>query len=100
MLDRRVESPFVGRGRELDQMRGAWEATRTQGVGAILVTGEAGTGKTSLVRAFLGALPSDHTILLGSCVAQDAGILPYGPFVAALRRLRRSFRQERLEALV
>ena len=100
MLDRRVESPFVGRGRELDQMRGAWEATRTQGVGAILVTGEAGTGKTSLVRAFLGFLPSDHTILLGSCVAQDAGILPYGPFVAALRRLRRSFRQERLEALV
>lgn len=100
MLDHRAEAPFVGRQSELEWMRSAWDSSRTHRAGTIVLTGEAGTGKSSLVRAFIDSLPSGHTVLQGSCVPQDAGTLPYGPFVATVRRLRRTLGTEELRSAI
>ena len=43
-------SPLVGRGRELDELRRALDELLDGTGGLILLTGEAGMGKTSLVR--------------------------------------------------
>jgi ATP/maltotriose-dependent transcriptional regulator MalT len=91
---------FVGRRVELDALQKAWATSCTDGAAGILVTGEAGTGKTSLVDQFLASLPAGHLVLRGACVPQDAGTLPYGPFVAAVRRLRRTSAAEELRALL
>ncbi|GGL08831.1 LuxR family transcriptional regulator [Sphaerisporangium melleum] len=51
----------------------------------VLVEGEAGIGKTRLVRAALGRLPSgDRAVLLGYC-HQIREPFPYGPVIEALR---------------
>jgi len=65
--------------------------------GLILVTGEAGTGKTLLCRTLLSRLSDRHTIsvVLDPCVSfeelllhvlQDFGVLPERPATEALRR--------------
>jgi class 3 adenylate cyclase/tetratricopeptide (TPR) repeat protein len=41
-------SPFVGRTRELDHLVGVWEAVVAGGHGAVLITGDAGVGKSRL----------------------------------------------------
>lgn len=47
--------PLVGRSRQLDQLRSAHEASR-RSAHVVLVEGEAGVGKTSLIGAFLDEL--------------------------------------------
>ncbi|MDH2423897.1 LuxR family transcriptional regulator [Sphaerisporangium sp. TRM90804] len=77
-----VSSPaVVGRASELRSLVDAM--TRPPAV--VLVEGEAGIGKTRLVRAALGRLPSgDRTVLLGYC-HQIREPFPYGPVFEALR---------------
>ncbi|HET8757996.1 MAG TPA: AAA family ATPase [Solirubrobacteraceae bacterium] len=63
-----VLSPLVGRRRELDLLAGRWEQA-THGLGeAVFVTGEAGIGKSRLIRELLAAIePDDATILEFQC---------------------------------
>ncbi|WP_248965962.1 ATP-binding protein [Sphaerisporangium perillae] len=77
-----VPSPaLVGRASELRTLTDAM--TRPPAV--VLVEGEAGIGKTRLVRAALGRLPSgDRAVLLGYC-HQIREPFPYGPVFEALR---------------
>ncbi|MFC4586651.1 ATP-binding protein [Sphaerisporangium corydalis] len=77
-----VPSPaLIGRASELRAVIGAM--TRPPAV--VLVEGEAGMGKTRLVRAALGRLPSgDRAVLLGYC-HQIREPFPYGPVFEALR---------------
>src|SRR5262249_7653711 len=70
----RVRGAFVGRERELAQLRAAWE----RGSGTVLVAGEAGIGKTRLA-AELARTIRRGTVLYGRC---DEGLaVPYQPFV-------------------
>ncbi|WP_405144716.1 AAA family ATPase [Sphaerisporangium sp. NBC_01403] len=80
-----VPSPaLVGRASELRALIDAM--TRPPAV--VLVEGEAGIGKTRLVRAALGRLPSgDRAVLLGYC-HQIREPFPYGPVFEALRDIR------------
>ncbi|MEU6425063.1 AAA family ATPase [Microbispora sp. NPDC046973] len=76
--------PLVGRATELRTLIDA--VTRPPAV--VLVEGEAGIGKTRLVRAALDRLPSgDRAVLLGYC-HQIREPFPYGPVFEALRDVR------------
>ncbi|WP_426654995.1 BTAD domain-containing putative transcriptional regulator [Mycobacterium seoulense] len=78
--------PFVGRGRELEQLSSAWQASLAGGANAVLIAGEPGVGKTRLAGEWarqaydLGAL-----VIYGRC-DEDLGA-PYQPFAEALRSL-------------
>ncbi|GGO01954.1 LuxR family transcriptional regulator [Microbispora rosea subsp. aerata] len=76
--------PLVGRATELRTLIDA--VARPPAV--VLVEGEAGIGKTRLVRAALDRLPSgDRAVLLGYC-HQIREPFPYGPVFEALRDIR------------
>lgn len=106
-----VSPVFVGRAAEfaalLDALAGAAALTgadapddgRTPRAGggprALLIGGEAGVGKTRLVEEFLGeAVRRGAVVTVGGCVATGSGGLPYAPFSAALRALRRALPDE------
>jgi eukaryotic-like serine/threonine-protein kinase len=59
--------PFVGRARELAELRGAFDEARAGGNVVALVTGPSGIGKTTLVEGFLGALGDAALVLRGRC---------------------------------
>lgn len=77
-------SPYVGRDRQQEALRRALDqaagGTRT----TVVVTGEAGIGKTRLAaRAAADAHEAGATVLFGRCEADP--VVPYQPFVEALR---------------
>jgi DNA-binding SARP family transcriptional activator len=73
---------MVGRGLELEQLRKRWRAAAAGRLQVVLVTGEAGVGKTSLVAAIAREAGSGTT-LYGR--ADDEAIIPFQPFVEATR---------------
>jgi DNA-binding CsgD family transcriptional regulator/tetratricopeptide (TPR) repeat protein len=83
----RIASPeFVGRGEELRQLRAVLDGARAGVVGAVIVGGEAGVGKTRLLAELrAGAESAGHRFLVGGCVDLGDGAPPYDPLVAALR---------------
>jgi DNA-binding CsgD family transcriptional regulator/tetratricopeptide (TPR) repeat protein len=88
----RVSSPIlVGRAAELAALLGALDAAAGGRTTTVLVSGEAGIGKTRLVREFAAdARASGAVVLHGGCVrlGRDEG-LPFAPVVEALRGLLR-----------
>jgi DNA-binding CsgD family transcriptional regulator/tetratricopeptide (TPR) repeat protein len=80
--------PFVGRSGELQTLRALMPMADGEGRRVVLVVGEAGSGKSRLVREFAGeAAGSGVLVLYGAC---DAVVrTPYGPFVEALDHLAR-----------
>jgi DNA-binding CsgD family transcriptional regulator/tetratricopeptide (TPR) repeat protein len=81
--------PFVGRSAELGRLRTLMPRADGEGRRVVLVGGEAGSGKSRLVREFAGeAVEEGALVLCGSC---DAVVrTPYGPFVDALDHLARA----------
>jgi predicted ATPase len=89
----RVSSPsFVGRVEPLARLRAA---ARPQGVGAVVVGGEAGVGKTRLVRQIADEVAQPVAdegagcVLSGTCIDLGEGGPPFGPMVEILRTLVR-----------
>ncbi|HVW17733.1 MAG TPA: AAA family ATPase, partial [Solirubrobacteraceae bacterium] len=82
-------SPFVGRAAELGRLRALVPRGADDGRRIALVGGEAGSGKSRLVRELAQAVAADGvTVLYGAC---DAVVrTPYQPFADALGRLVRS----------
>ena len=80
--------PFVGRSNELAILRTLMPWSEDAGCRVVLVGGEAGCGKTRLVREFARAAADEGALVLhGAC---DAVVRPpYGPFVEALNHLAR-----------
>jgi predicted ATPase len=77
---------LVGRELELQRLTAGTQRAREGTGGILLVSGDAGVGKTRLI-AELARLESDTLVLCG--VASPVGTAPYGAVVAALRaRLR------------
>ena len=77
---------FIGREPELGLLQEALEQATAGSPKVILVSGEAGVGKSSLLEAFCHGVASSW-VLLGNCVELGAGELPYAPFIAAFRHL-------------
>ena len=80
--------PFVGRASELETLRTLMPWDVGEGRRVVLVGGEAGSGKSRLVREFAGEMAARGTLVLyGAC---DAVVrAPYGAFVEALEHLVR-----------
>ena len=79
-------TPFVGREREVDALRAAFEAARDGHGQVAFVVGEAGLGKSRLLREFQRRLGDEpHTWIEGHC-AELARNTPFGAIVDALRR--------------
>jgi DNA-binding CsgD family transcriptional regulator len=90
-------SPFVGRLRELATLAALVPRADAEPRRIVLVGGEAGSGKSRLVREFAHAAASEDVLVLyGAC---DAVVrTPYRPFVEALDQLIRASDPETLRA--
>jgi DNA-binding SARP family transcriptional activator len=84
--------PFIGRDAEREQLRPALESA-IQGAGSVvLVTGEAGMGKSRLAAHLAGqATRLGARVILGQCHETDQ-ILAFGPWAEALRQAGSSAR--------
>jgi predicted ATPase/DNA-binding CsgD family transcriptional regulator len=80
--------PFVGRSRELAELRRLLQDAASEGGRVALLSGESGSGKSRLVRELAQEAANDGVLVLyGAC---DAVVgTPYGPFVTALEQLAR-----------
>lgn len=85
---------FVGRREQLDLLKTRWRATRTGQGSTVLVAGDAGLGKSRLVKEFCESGVGEHgVVVVGECLEYAPG--PFAPFVDVLRALIR----DRPEAL-
>ncbi|MFB4302616.1 AAA family ATPase [Actinomadura sp. NTSP31] len=89
MASRSVSPVLVGRERERAALLAAHgDAAREATV--VLVGGEAGMGKTRLVREFASGLGASARTVAGGCTDLGTDGPPFGAFVTALRRLVRA----------
>ncbi|MEX1170434.1 MAG: AAA family ATPase [Chloroflexota bacterium] len=86
-MDLRVSSPvFIGRSEALGRLSAALEGARGGQSVKLLVSGEAGVGKTRLVTEFTGAARASGALILsGGCIDLGERGVPYAPIVEALR---------------
>ncbi len=80
-----AESPFVGRGLELNQLTEAWNTVRKRGAHLVLVTGEPGIGKTRLAHELGRRVRAEGHVVASARAYEAAGRLPWGPVVDLLR---------------
>jgi DNA-binding CsgD family transcriptional regulator len=78
------DQPIVGRAVEREAMSAAYARARAGQAQLLLVTGQAGLGKTRLVED-LRASATDAQVLTGESAPLAGSALAYGPFVDALR---------------
>jgi DNA-binding CsgD family transcriptional regulator/sugar phosphate isomerase/epimerase len=86
--------PFTGRLRELATLRALIPHGESDGVRFALIAGEAGSGKSRLVREFAHEAAGSALVLYGAC--DPVLRRPYGPFVEALEQLLRRTAPETL----
>ena len=87
-----VRAGIVGRQEQRDQLRRALDDVVRDGARFVLIGGDAGAGKTTVIEAFaadLSASLSDRQaqLIRGQCVPMGGEGLPYAPVVGALRDL-------------
>ncbi len=87
---RRISSPeFVGRQAEIDRLIGAFEESAEDRAPVILIAGEAGIGKTRLVRELSRLVEGKNgRVLQGGCVEMGDEGLPFAPIIEVLDTLR------------
>jgi len=98
-LDAALSTTVVGREGELDFLRRRWEKSRARCGGLVLISGEAGVGKTRLAEAFADRVRwKGARVLWGRCYKFDQG-LPYQPFSDMLRSVLPALRSTELRDL-
>ncbi len=76
---------FVGRADALEVLSSFVQALAPGAPGPVLVSGEAGIGKTRLIRELVSRLSeSDTNVLSGACVDLRSGRVPFAPLAQAL----------------
>ena len=84
---RRLDTPLVGRTRELEQLRAAFERVQQERLcAAATVLGAAGIGKSRLAYELFELVGGRATVLLGRCLPYGDGIT-FFPIVEMLRDL-------------
>jgi DNA-binding SARP family transcriptional activator/DNA polymerase III delta prime subunit len=99
MLERRYESPFIGRGAQLQRLRAAWAGVQLHGARRlVLIAGEPGVGKTRLALEFARQVGGrDALVLFGRCWDEPLG--SYEPMLSALRHVEEALGAGALESL-
>ncbi|ASU86168.1 helix-turn-helix transcriptional regulator [Nocardiopsis gilva YIM 90087] len=88
-MERRDPSPvFVGREAELKELLDDADAARREASTAVLITGEAGVGKSRLLREYADRAAMGR-VVTGGCLELGVEGLPFAPFVTVLRLLAR-----------
>ena len=79
--------PLVGRRKEYRRLKEAWHAGAHERVPLILVSGEAGVGKSRLVKSFLDSVSAgaEVTVVKGRCLAHGPAL--YQPFPQLLKNV-------------
>ena len=86
-LDALADVPLVGREQDLAFLADGWLAALSGGCSLLLISGEAGVGKTRLVQAFAdGQRWQGARVLTGRCYEFER-LLPYQPVAEALQAL-------------
>ncbi len=98
MTERWPTRPLVGREGDLGALVGVLESVRQGRMATVFLTGDAGVGKTRLVRELV-ARADDATVLLGAAT-DIAESPPFWPVASALRALLRSSRGEPVRRLL
>ncbi|MFI7120391.1 ATP-binding protein [Amycolatopsis sp. NPDC049868] len=80
---------LVGRDAELAALGEVYEVAVAEGAAVAIVAGEAGIGKSRLVAEFTDRLGTVARTVRGECLELGADSLPFAPFTAVVRRLRR-----------
>ncbi|WP_188743194.1 helix-turn-helix transcriptional regulator [Agromyces bauzanensis] len=78
---------MIGRDADLAKLYERLGEVRAGAPFTVIIGGEAGIGKTRLIREFEAGLPSDVRLLAGQCVDLGTVAAPYAPVKAALRTL-------------
>lgn len=101
-VSERISSPIlIGRSAELATIDGVLDATVSGGSTSVLISGEAGVGKTRLVMEISRrAEGRGMRVLRGGCANLGASGVPYDPFVEALRGLARDLDATQLASIV
>lgn len=82
-----AEDVFAGREAEISELRRFLEDAVHGTAGMMLVTGEAGVGKTSLVEHALAEFVDQMMVLAGGCLPLTSMSVPFLPLRSALRDL-------------
>ncbi|WP_165367893.1 ATP-binding protein, partial [Phytoactinopolyspora endophytica] len=91
-----VEFSLVGRVGELDQLGAALDRAIAGNPATVLVSGEAGVGKTRLVTEFAErARAAGASVVFGQCIELGDSGLPYGPIIGIMRELLSQLGTER-----
>jgi serine/threonine protein kinase len=92
-LQETAQPPFVGRGAEIAQLSAAFERVCGGEQVVVLVAGESGIGKTTLVERFLAGIDVEKRarLLAGRCYAYEA--LPYKAFDGVVDALTSQLRE-------
>ena len=79
---------WIGRKTEMAALRAAFRQASAGRMGAVLIAGEAGVGKSRLVAEFAAELPETEAfVLVGQGVELGEHEIPYAPVIGALRPL-------------
>ncbi|MBA2725971.1 MAG: AAA family ATPase, partial [Actinobacteria bacterium] len=82
---RRLDSPLVGRGYELEILRGAFDrSVRERSCHLFTILGSAGVGKSRLVAEFLGEKEDPARVIQGRCLPYGEGIT-YWPLAEIIK---------------
>ncbi len=78
---------MIGRDADLARLNERLAEVRAGSPFTVIIGGEAGIGKTRLIREFRRGLPADVRLLAGQCVDLGSVAAPYAPVKTALRTL-------------
>jgi len=79
---------LVGRADQLGELAEIWAGATGGRAAAVLIGGDAGVGKTTVVDAFCRSIESEARVVRGQCVPLGGDGLAYVPIVAILRDLQ------------
>ena len=85
LLDRIARGRLIGRERELEELKAHWQRAGEEHRHVVLLSGEAGIGKTRLAREVMVYVRLQGAVVLwGRCYEQEVAV-PYRPFTDAFR---------------
>ena len=98
-IERRVDTPVVGRDAELAALQASWDAAvSTRRAQLVTVIGDAGVGKSRLVRELMDRVRASARLVFGRCLAYGEGITfwPLREMVVAVANIDRDDTPETL----